>query len=104
MWESDHFIQCGVRVGHQKVGGFLLSQNEFVGELQEIPIPSHRRKEKDNPWSQKEQTGEVDSACNVNRQHRNTPLNKLEETLVAEKSDPSEVVYAEVTFADGTAY
>ena len=30
MWEYDNFLQCGVRVEHQKDGSFLLSQNELV--------------------------------------------------------------------------
>ena len=55
MWEYDNFIQCGVRV-EQKDGGFLLSQSAFVDELREIQIPSRRRKEKDRPVSQQEQT------------------------------------------------
>ena len=43
MWEYDDFLQCGVRVEHQKDGSFLLSQNEFVDELREIQITSQRR-------------------------------------------------------------
>ena len=46
MWEYDNFLQCGVRVEHQRDGSFLLSQNEFVDELREIQITSQRRKEK----------------------------------------------------------
>ena len=42
--------------GHQKDGSFLLSQNVLVGKIREIPIPSHRRKEKDSPVSEQEQT------------------------------------------------
>ena len=34
MWEYDNFIQSGVRVEHQKDGGFLLLQNELVDDLQ----------------------------------------------------------------------
>ena len=56
MWEYDNFIQSVVRVEHQKDGGFLLSQNELVDDLREKKIPSHRRKEKDSPVSQQEQT------------------------------------------------
>ena len=44
-WEDDNLIQCGVTVGHRKDGGFLSSRNEFVDELREVQIPSHRRKE-----------------------------------------------------------
>ena len=56
MWEHDNFIHCGVRLEHQKDGGFLLSQNEFVDELREIQIPSRRGKQKESPLSQQEQT------------------------------------------------
>ena len=56
MWEYDNFLQCGVRVEHQKDGSFLLSQNEFVDELREIQITSQRRKEKDNALTPQEQT------------------------------------------------
>ena len=56
MWEYDNFLQCGVRVEHQKDGSFLLSQNEFVDELREIQITSQRRKEKDNSLTPQEQT------------------------------------------------
>ena len=56
MWEHDNFLQCGVRVEHQKDGGFLLSQNEVVEELREILISGQRRKEKDNPVTTQEQT------------------------------------------------
>ena len=55
MWEHDNFLQCGVRVEHQKDGG-LLSQNEFVDELREIHISRQRRKEKDSPGTPQEQT------------------------------------------------
>ena len=44
-WEDDNLIQCGVTVGHRKDGGFLSSRNEFIDELREVQIPSHRRKE-----------------------------------------------------------
>ena len=54
--EYDNFLQCGVRVEHQKDGSFLLSQNEFVDELREIQITSQRRKEKDNSLTPQEQT------------------------------------------------
>ena len=45
MWEYDNLIQLGVRIEHQKDGEFFLSQSEFVDELREIQIPSHRRKQ-----------------------------------------------------------
>ena len=56
MWEHDNFLHCGVRVEHQKDGGFLLSQNEFADELREIQISSQRRKEKDSPVTPQERT------------------------------------------------
>ena len=55
-WESDNFIRRGVTKEHQKDVGFLMSQSEFVNELQEVQIPSHRRKAKDSSVSQQEQT------------------------------------------------
>ena len=62
VWETARKTTSGplsledVGVQHQKDGGFLLSQNEFVDESGETQIPSHRRKEKDSPVSQQEQT------------------------------------------------
>ena len=56
MWEHDNFLQCGVRVKHQKDGVFLLSQNEFIDEKREIQISSQRREEKDSPVTPQERT------------------------------------------------
>ena len=56
MWEYDNFLQCGVRVEHQEDGGFLLLQSDFIDELRQIQIPGQRRKEKDSPVTQQEQT------------------------------------------------
>ena len=78
MWESDNFIQCGVRAEHQKDEGFPLSRNEFVDELRSR-FQSHRRKEKDSPvcYNNSRQSGEdcwVAWAGHVNKQDHNTAL------------------------------
>ena len=44
---------CGVRVEQQKDGGILLSGSDFVDELREVRIPSHRGKEKYRPVTHK---------------------------------------------------
>ena len=56
MREHDNFLQSGVRVEHQKDGGFLVSQNEVIDELREIQISSRPRKEKDSPVTPQERT------------------------------------------------
>ena len=58
MWEHDNFLQCGVRVDHQKKTEvfFCHRKNEFIDELKEIQISSQRRKEKDSPVRPQEQT------------------------------------------------
>ena len=44
MMSYYNFTHCDVRIEHQQDGGFLWSQTEFVDELREIQIPSHRAK------------------------------------------------------------
>ena len=55
MWEHDNFLQCGVRVEHQKRRRFS-SDTECRDEEREIQISSQRKKEKDSPVTPREQT------------------------------------------------
>ena len=50
-WNADHFIQRGVRVEHLKDGGLILSQSEFVNDLQEIQILRRSRHSRSKPSS-----------------------------------------------------
>ncbi|CAE7273716.1 RE1 [Symbiodinium sp. CCMP2592] len=52
-WEKDNFVQCGVKVERVEEG-FRLSQPQFVEGLQEINLNATRRKERDQPTSDKE--------------------------------------------------
>ena len=44
-WESDEFVQCGVRI-RQTPEGFSLSQEAYVENMPEVPLNSSRRKDR----------------------------------------------------------
>ncbi|CAE7649118.1 RE1 [Symbiodinium sp. CCMP2592] len=54
-WDTDKFVQCGVQV-ERTSEGFLLSQPRYLEGIQEIPISSSRRKEKDTATTERERT------------------------------------------------
>ena len=54
-WEKDDFTQCGVRI--QKQGrDYVLSQEQYVSSIQEIPLNASRRKERKEATKDREKT------------------------------------------------
>ncbi|CAE7847453.1 RE1 [Symbiodinium microadriaticum] len=53
-WESQKFTQCGVVI-EQNNDGFVLSQEHFLDDVQEIHLPSQRFQEQELPVTESEQ-------------------------------------------------
>ena len=45
-WETNDFIQCGVRVQREQDGSYALSQEQYVEDLKYINVRAHRKRDK----------------------------------------------------------
>ena len=56
-WETDSFLQCGVRVTQNASGEITIDLSEYAEGLRELDIPAHRRRCPDSPAGAAEVTG-----------------------------------------------
>ena len=54
-WESEHFVQCGVKID-KVVEGYELSQPTYLDDVKEINLSSSRKKDKGAPVSERERS------------------------------------------------
>ena len=55
-WEQGSFVQCGVKVEVQPDGSYHLSQPEYVEKIPEVYVNANRKKEQDQPTTEREKT------------------------------------------------
>ena len=48
-WEKNNVVQCGVSIQRQDDGGFLLTQPEYVNQIDEVFMPKKRWQEMESP-------------------------------------------------------
>ena len=59
-WEMNSFVQCGVTIQRQEDGGFLLTQPEYVNQIDEVFMSKKRWHEMESPA-----TASDDNRCEV---------------------------------------
>ena len=55
-WEKDSFLQTGTRITQRRDFGFELDQSTFVTEMEEIDLPSDRRRQQESPVTERERS------------------------------------------------
>ena len=54
-WESEHFVQCGVKID-KVADGYELSQPTYLDEVKEINLSASRKKDKEAPVTERERS------------------------------------------------
>ena len=57
-WETDSFVQCGVKIEVQKDGSYHLSQPQYLDKVSEICLSAGRRKQAKEPTTERERERE----------------------------------------------